>query len=86
MTPSIRSAGVRWQRRRVLAGVACLGLFALGAGVNCDSDAAYTFRQTATGPIGSGIKTIMNGILDGAIAAVQGAGDGPGASSGRSTR
>jgi hypothetical protein len=45
-------------------------------GPSCDSDAAATFRQTATGPIGEGVKTIVNGVLDGWIAAIQDAGDG----------
>lgn len=47
------------------------------AGPSCDSDAAAVFRQEATAPIGEGVKTIMNGVLDGLIAAVQDAGDGP---------
>lgn len=45
-------------------------------GVSCDDEAATTFRQTATSAIGSGVKTIVNGILDGVIAAVEQAGDG----------
>jgi hypothetical protein len=56
-----------------------LGLILAGApGVDCDHEAATTFRQTATGPIGEGVKSIVNGVLDGAIAAVQNAGDGAG--------
>jgi hypothetical protein len=48
---------------------------------SCDSSANATFRQTAAGPIGDGIKTIVGGIVDGAVAAVQSAGDGSSSSS-----
>lgn len=51
------------------------------AGLRCDSDAASTFRSVATSEIGEGVRTIMNGILDGLIAAVEEAGDGSGGGS-----
>lgn len=41
-----------------------------GAGLNCNSDTLATFRQEAIDGIGSGVKIIMNGILDGIIAAL----------------
>jgi hypothetical protein len=49
-------------------------------GASCDSEAAAVFRSTATSEIGEGVRTIMNGVLDGLIAAVEEAGDGPGGS------
>lgn len=57
--------------------LACSLMLGVTMGLSCDSDAAATFRQTATGPIGEGVKTIVNGVLDGWIAAIQEAGDGP---------
>lgn len=68
--------------RRRLAGspaglLICAGILLGAAGPSCDHDAATTFRQEATGAIGEGVKTIMNGVLDGLIAAVEEAGDGP---------
>ena len=72
----------------VSAGLSVL-LFGGSAGLNCDANSAATIRQTATEPIGNGIKsfvdeqiddsnleTIVNGVIDGAIAAVKAAGRG----------
>ncbi len=61
---------------RLLRGLTALFLLGAGMGLSCDSDAAAEFRSVATSPIGEGVRTIMNGILDGVIAAVQNAGDG----------
>ncbi|GMU23964.1 MAG: hypothetical protein AMXMBFR13_40410 [Phycisphaerae bacterium] len=69
----VRSAAVGLVLTTVLLG--CMG-------PGCDHDAAQTFRQEATGAIGDGVKTIMNGVLDGLIAAVEEAGDGPSEESG----
>ncbi len=52
-------------------------------GADCDAEARATFRETATGPIGEGVKSIVNGVLDGWIATIQEAGDG-GSDSGES--
>ncbi len=53
-----------------------LSLLVFSAGAECDSEARASFRAAATGPIGDGVKSILNGILDGAIAAIEEAGDG----------
>lgn len=45
-------------------------------GPSCDQDAQAEFRATATSAIASGVKTIVNGLIDGAAAAIQNAGDG----------
>lgn len=45
-------------------------------GLGCDSAARAVFRDTATESIGEGVRTIVNGMLDGFIAAIQEAGDG----------
>lgn len=61
---------------RGVVGALALGLILVGTpGLGCDSAASTTFRETATSAIGSGVKTIMNGVLDGIIAAVEDAGD-----------
>lgn len=62
--------------RRVGRALLALALAAGATGFSCDSDAAATFRQTATDDIGQGVKTIVDGVLDGLIAAIQDAGDG----------
>jgi|GEM_PF-3235292 len=58
-----------------------LGLFLLvtllgATGLSCDDEASATFRQEATGAIGEGLKTMVNGVLDGFVAAIESAGDG----------
>lgn len=66
-----------WRRMRPVAGGLALALIVAGTpGLGCDGDAATVFRQTATGAVGSGVKTIVNGVLDGVIAAIEQAGDG----------
>ena len=53
-----------------------VGLATSMMGISCSGDAAAAFRQTATSSIGAGIKTILDGIVDGMVAAVESAGDG----------
>ena len=63
--------------RQPLASLLIAAAVLLGCtGLACDTDAQATFRQTATDAIGSGIKTIMDSIIDGMVAAVEQAGDG----------
>ncbi|NLX20824.1 MAG: hypothetical protein GXY55_04010 [Phycisphaerae bacterium] len=66
--------GGRW--RSGAMGLVLMMVLAGSAGLSCDSDAQTEFRQTATQAIGNGVKTIVNGILDGWIAAILDAGDG----------
>jgi hypothetical protein len=61
-------------------------------GVSCDSDAQAVFRQTATTSLGQGVKeflggdpdqavnTLVTATIDGVVASVVQAGDGPPAS------
>ncbi len=58
-----------------IIGLGLLAILVLTAGPSCDTDAANTFRKTATGPIGEGVKNITDGIIDGMIASIQNAGD-----------
>ena len=63
--------------RRPVGLALMLAVILVGAsGWSCDSDASATFRQEATSEIGEGVKTIVNAILDGLIAAIEQAGDG----------
>lgn len=66
--------------RQIIGRVACgLVLVAVLVGVSgtgCDHDAQTAFRQAAVGPIGDGVRSAMNGVLDGVIAALENAGDG----------
>ncbi len=62
------------KRRNCFILIAGLALSVMG--VSCDGDAAAVFRQTATSSIGAGIKTILDGIVDGVVAAVETRGDG----------
>ena len=75
MSRSLRDG---WRRglRMAVAGLMLASVLVGGSGLGCDGDAAKAFRQTATGPIGDGVKGIVDGILDGAIAAIESAGDG----------
>lgn len=52
------------------------GLTMSTMGVSCDGEAASVFRQTATSPIGEGLKTILYGLVDGMVAAVKSVGEG----------
>ncbi len=49
-----------------------------GAGLDCDQDAQAEFRNTATSAIADGLKTILDGLIDGMASAIQNAGDGGG--------
>ncbi|MEP0844797.1 MAG: hypothetical protein HRF43_19020 [Phycisphaerae bacterium] len=61
---------------RTAAALLTVGLILAGTpGLGCDNAAATTFRETATDAIGQGVKTIVNGVLDGLIAAINDAGD-----------
>ncbi len=74
--PLRRSAGVGLVLAAILIG---------GVDVTCDSDAGATFRQEATSAIGDGVKTILDGIVDGVVAAIGQAGDGTSTSDTAST-
>ncbi len=63
-------------RRSVGLGLLLSAILLGATGLSCDDDAAAVFREEATSAIGAGVKTIVNGILDGLIAAVEAAGDG----------
>jgi len=54
-------------------------------GLSCDSSALTAFRQEAASSIGDGIKTIVDGVIDGLIAAVEDAGDGSNSSNDNSS-
>lgn len=62
--------------KRVMTALFLAGVLVGATGLGCDHDAAAVFREAATGPIGEGVKGIMNGVLDGMIAAIENAGDG----------
>jgi len=63
-------------RRPAAVGLMLAAILVGASGWSCDSDAAATFRQETTSEIGEGVKTIVNAILDGLIAAIEQAGDG----------
>jgi len=77
---------------RALAIGAGLLVASASLGVSCDHDAQTVFRQTATANIGQGVKellsgdsdqavnTIVNAAIDGVVASIIQAGDGPPAS------
>jgi len=62
-----RLAGVAFTLAAVLAGT---------TGLSCDENARAAFRDEATSAIGTGVKTILDAIIDGAVAAIEQAGDG----------
>ncbi len=66
-------ASARRTFKRVAAG---LVLACVVVGFNCDHNAQTAFREAAVGPIGDGVKSIMDGTLEGIIAALENAGDG----------
>jgi hypothetical protein len=71
------SRGLTLLATRGVVTAAVLVAIVVGAsGVSCDHEAATVFRQTATGPIGDGVKSILDGILDGVVAAIENAGSG----------
>lgn len=67
---------LRSRARFPLAVLACAALLTATAGLSCDDNADADFRQSATQAIGSGIKTIANGLIDGWVNAILNAGDG----------
>ena len=73
---------MRQMRRRprintpAVAGLVLAALLAGTMGLECDSDAGAVFRQTATSDIGAGVKTILDAVVDGVVAAIEEAGDG----------
>jgi hypothetical protein len=70
-----RSFSARALRRAVL-GLVLVSVVVGVAGTGCDHEAQTAFREAAVGPIGDGVRTTMNGVLDGIIAALEDAGDG----------
>jgi len=79
----VRAIITRRAARQATAALAA-GLAACSMGLSCDSNAQAAFRAEATSAIGSGVKTILNGVVDGLVAAIEQAGDG-GKSSGSAT-
>lgn len=69
-----------------LVGLILAAVLAGAMGLECDDDVVTTFRQTAADDIASGLKTILNAVIDGVAAAIEQAGDGSsGSTSGTST-
>jgi hypothetical protein len=69
--------------RSLLACFIMCVLLAVCSGASCDAIVASdTFRDAAASSIGSGVRDIVNGILDGLIALVEQAGDGGTSTSG----
>jgi hypothetical protein len=66
---------------RIVAGLVLVWVSVSAAGASCDHDAQTAFRQAAVGPIGDGVRSIMDGTLDGIIAALENAGNGSSSSS-----
>ena len=62
--------------RSICAAMIMTAIMAGATGLSCDSDAAATFRQETTQDIGDGIKTILDAVVDGLVAAIEQAGDG----------
>ncbi|HOB74999.1 MAG TPA: hypothetical protein PKG54_10775 [Phycisphaerae bacterium] len=62
--------------RRAVLGLVLVAVLVGASGPGCDHEAAAAFREAATGPIGEGVRGIVNGVLDGVIAAIENAGDG----------
>jgi len=60
--------------RRAVLGLVLVAVVVGVAGTGCDHAAQTAFRQAAVGPIGDGVRTTMNGVLDGVIAALENAG------------
>jgi len=63
-------------RRFAVIGFILTGLFFATLSTGCDNDAQSAFRQEAAEDIGSGVKTIVDAIIDGFVAAIADAGDG----------
>jgi len=62
--------------RSAATGIVLAGLLLGVTGVSCDSDAQADFRQEVAGSIGQGVKTIVDAVIDGFVAAIVNAGDG----------
>jgi len=62
--------------RFAATGLVVVGFCLAALGTGCDSDAQADFRQEATASIGEGVKTIVDAIIDGYVAAIVNAGDG----------
>lgn len=69
-TPRILAAQVL---KRAALGIVLAAMVAGSTGVGCDSAARAAFRDAAVSPIGEGVRTAMNGVLDGVIAAIDNA-------------
>jgi hypothetical protein len=69
-----RAEHSRWGK--VLAAAVLSAILFGSAGLNCDQNAQADFRNTATSAVADGVKTIIDGLIDGWAAAVQNAGDG----------
>ena len=54
------------------------------AGIDCSSDVAATFRQEVVDDVATGLKTILDGVIDALAAAIKSAGDGGGSGSSNS--
>jgi len=77
--PRIQRFARGWGLFRLGAAGLLVGALLLGTcGAGCENS---DFRQTATEAIGSGLKTILDGIIDGLVAAVSNAGDASSSSS-----
>lgn len=66
--------GSRW--RMVAAALLLAAVLGMTAGLSCENIpfASATFRDAALGEISSGVKSIVNGILDGIFAVIEEAG------------
>jgi len=64
------------RRGRALVAAALLAIVLGGTGLDCDQNAQAEFRNTATSALADGVKTIIDGLIDGWAAAIQNAGDG----------
>ncbi|HSW45867.1 MAG TPA: hypothetical protein VLM89_09875 [Phycisphaerae bacterium] len=67
----------QFRRCRAIFALVLLAVMTGAAGLDCDQNAQAEFRDTATSALADGVKTILNGLIDGWAAAIQNAGDGP---------
>jgi len=71
--PEVRRSAFHSTASRLAAtGLLLGGMLLCTCGASCENS---DFRQTAASAIGDGIKTIIDGIIDGAVSAVSNAGD-----------
>jgi hypothetical protein len=66
---------------RAICGLVLAAVLVGVTGTGCDQSARASFREAAVGPIGDGVRSAMNGVLDGVIAAITNAGDSSSSSS-----